>query len=532
MTDKMKKNYPEILAPAGSFEALKAAVSAGADAVYAGGSFFSARAFAGNFDTDSLVDAIGYCHLRDVKLYMTVNTLLKDDELKRLTEYVGPFYEAGLDAVLVQDLGAAAVLSENFRDLPLHASTQMSISSAYGAEYLKTLGFTRIVPARELKLSEIKSIKEKVDIEIETFVHGAMCYAYSGKCLFSSFAGGRSGNRGRCAQPCRQLYTAAGKREHAMSLKDMCAVEILPELIDAGIDSFKIEGRMKNPSYVAASVNAYKLARDFYLEQAVNESGQDKPETEKTGSGLSSAENEKYKAMAGKLKDELADIYNRGGFYPGYYHTENGPSMFAFERPNHNGTKIGCVENVKGPDVFIRLSKDLSAGDVVEIRTDAEDIELTSNADGAEGGIISLKGKNIRKIKKGNSVYRTRNNKLLDDIAEKIISKEKQVKVKAFVKAKTEKPLEITLFEGSDGNLPSAATVKGDAVRQAEKRPTEKNELLDKLLKTGGMEICVDAAEIEIDEDAFVPMSEFNNLRRKAAEEFCDIKIKSRSRIL
>jgi len=196
---------PEILAPAGTEEAMKAAVNAGCDAVYLGGNLFSARAFAGNFDEEAVLRTLDHCHLFGVKVYMTVNTLLKDEETQVLAEYMRPFYQAGLDGVIVQDPGVVRILRREFPDLHLHGSTQMSIASASGARFLKAQGLTRVVPARELTLQEIRQIRDEVEIEIESFVHGAMCYAYSGKCLFSSYLGGRSGNRGRCAQPCRQL---------------------------------------------------------------------------------------------------------------------------------------------------------------------------------------------------------------------------------------------------------------------------------------------------------------------------------------
>ena len=345
---------PEILAPAGTPAALLAAIRAGADAIYLGGSLFSARAFAGNFNQEELLKAIEDCHLFDVKLYMTVNTLMKEKEMSGLVSYMKPFYQAGLDGVIVQDVGCAKVLQEAFPDLALHASTQMSISSAYGAALLKAQGFKRVVPARELSLAELKEIKEESGIEIETFVHGAMCFSYSGKCLLSSFAGGRSGNRGRCAQPCRKCYDLldVGAQEYARSMKDRCILRILPDLIEAGIDSFKIEGRMKNPVYVASTVIAYKKARDYYL-----------------GSVAGGAfDRKKYEDFIHPLEKELADIYNRGGFSKGYYYTEKGPEMMANERPNHTGVLIGRVERIVPPELFIRLTEDVYAQDVLEIR--------------------------------------------------------------------------------------------------------------------------------------------------------------------
>lgn len=343
---------PEVLAPAGTFEALEAGIKAGADAVYVGGSMFSARAFAGNFDKEEMLRAIDYCHFYGARLYIALNTLLKNEELALVPEYVRPFYEAGVDGIIVQDLGVAKVLSENFKDLPLHASTQMSVSSRYGAAFLKEAGFTRVVPARELSLAETRAIKKSVDIEIESFVHGAMCFAYSGKCLLSSFIGGRSGNRGRCAQPCRQCYRLSGgekavANEYVCSLKDMCTLEVLPQLIDAGINSFKIEGRMKKPEYVAATVSAYRMAVDMHAAGEWNE-----------------------KKIAAAVQD-MRDIYNRGGFSTGYYFRQNGADMLAANRPNHTGVRLGTVTKVTPPDIFIKLETPANPQDVVEIRSES-----------------------------------------------------------------------------------------------------------------------------------------------------------------
>ena len=482
----MKK--PEILAPAGTFEALKAAVSAGADAVYVGGSMFSARAFAGNFDKEELLRAIDYCHFFDVKIYLAVNTLLKEDEIQSLAGYIEPFYKEGIDAVIVQDMGVSSVLARSFPDLPLHASTQMSVTSSYGAAFLKSLGFTRIVPARELSLEEISEIKKNVDIEIEAFVHGAMCYCYSGKCMFSSFSGGRSGNRGRCAQPCRKKYEYNGKEEYIMSLRDMCTLEIVPELIKAGTDSFKIEGRMKKSEYVACAVRAYRKAADAYCE--------------------GKWDNE----MIAGYTDEMKDIYNRGGFSQGYYFSRPGSSMLAAERPNHEGLKVGTVKRISPPLVYIALEKDVNEHDVVEIRPGA--VELTSAKAAKAGEILEINGNNFGKIKPGMEVYRTRNNRLIGEITENIINKESTVRAKAFVRARTGQPLSITV---SDEAVQVCA--EGKIVQAAKKCATSKQAVIEKMKKTTGTLIRLDV-ECEIDADAFVPMSELNELRRRAAEEF------------
>ncbi len=486
-------NRPEILAPAGSMDALKAAVNAGADACYAGGDMFSARAFAGNFDTTELLEAIDYCHIHNVKLYMAVNTLLKNSEMKELVSYIDPFYREGVDGIIVQDVGVIRSLSQAYPDLPLHGSTQMSICSTYGAEFLKNLGLTRFVPARELSLKEIKTIKEAVDIEIETFVHGAMCFCYSGKCLMSSFAGGRSGNRGRCAQPCRKEYNSRKfNHEYALSMKDMCTLANLPQLIEAGIDSFKIEGRMKKPEYVAVAVHAYSEITDEYINGYVDE------------------KRIKYHA------DRLMDIYNRGGFSSGYYYLKNGKEMLANKRPNHTGTLIGKVEAVEAPHVYIRLECGIHAKDILEIRTGTEqNIELTSNITAQAGQKICLNANNLRQIQKDMQVYRTRNNALIDDINARFIQKEKQTDIYGKVTAKIGEPITLELFSGVDD---ISVKVSGECVSQAAKRPVETTQIVDKLSKTGGTGFNF-YLEAECDENIFISLGSLNVLRREAVHQ-------------
>ena len=272
------KKKLEVLAPAGSFESMKAAVAAGADAVYMGGSRFGARAYADNPDEHGLLEAIDYVHLHGRRLYMTVNTLFKEEEMGELYQYLLPYYREGLDAVIVQDLGAMDFMRRNFPEIDLHASTQMTITGVNGARLLKELGASRVVTARELSLDEIRRIRDQVDVEIESFVHGALCYCYSGQCLMSSLIGGRSGNRGRCAQPCRLPYEVRenGKKpgeplnrkqeRNVMSMKDLCTLDLIPDLAAAGIYSLKIEGRMKSPRYTAGVVSIYRKYVDRFLE--------------------------------------------------------------------------------------------------------------------------------------------------------------------------------------------------------------------------------------------------------------------------
>ncbi|MCD8337726.1 MAG: U32 family peptidase [Lachnospiraceae bacterium] len=304
----------ELLAPAGSLEALRAAVNAGADAVYIGGRAFGARAYADNPDEAELIEGIEYCHLRGRKVYLTVNTLLKEHELRQdLLPFLMPLYLHGVDALIVQDLGVVRFLREQFPDLKLHASTQMSVTTAEGAALLARHGISRVVPARELSLGEIRTIADS-GMEVETFVHGAICYCYSGRCLLSSMLGGRSGNRGRCAQPCRLPYTAEApgyRRDgYPLSMKDMCTLDILPDLLEAGIVSFKIEDRMKQPAYAAGVTSVYRKYLDLYAR----------------------------KGRAGyRVEQEdrqiLLELFDRGGFSKGYYHSKNGPAMIAMERP-------------------------------------------------------------------------------------------------------------------------------------------------------------------------------------------------------
>lgn len=305
----------ELLAPAGDMDCFYAAVSAGADAVYLGGEEYGARAYASNFSKEELCEAICYAHLFGVKVYLTVNTLVKERELDGLCAFLMPFYEAGLDGVIVQDFGALKVIKENFPELELHGSTQMCVTGKYGAELLKKFGVSRVVPARELSLDELIRLKEATGLEIETFIHGAMCYGYSGQCLFSSFLGGRSGNRGRCAGPCRLPYTVFGQKEvYPLSLKDMCTLPILSELIDAGMDSFKIEGRMKNPYYVAGVTAVYRKYIDLY-------------ECAKSR-GLS------YEVAPADLK-LLKSLYVRTDLMSGYYHRHNGQELVTLHKPGY-----------------------------------------------------------------------------------------------------------------------------------------------------------------------------------------------------
>ena len=349
----MKNRTVEILAPAGSYESMVAAVNAGADAVYIGGSRFGARAYANNLDEETMVKAIDFMHLHGCRIYMTVNTLVKEKEMSDLYSYLKPYYEAGLDAVLVQDMGALTYIRKHFPDLPVHISTQMTVTGKYSARDLKALGAVRVVPARELSLKEIREIYDDTGLEVETFVHGALCYCYSGQCLFSSLIGGRSGNRGRCAQTCRLPFDAEqnGKyvnkknEKYILSLKDLCTLDLIPDILEAGVCSLKIEGRMKSPRYTAGVVSIYRKYIDLYLQFG----------------------RKKYKVDNNDIK-KLNDLFNRKGFSESYYKTYNGKEMITFSKPDFRAANEGLIKGIqnkyintnlrKNIDIFVTIKKD------------------------------------------------------------------------------------------------------------------------------------------------------------------------------
>lgn len=329
------RNKVELLAPAGSAQAFYGAVSAGADAVYLGGTKFSARAYAENFTEEELVACIRYGRLFGVKIYLTVNTLLKEQELEELTAYLKPLNKAGLKGVIVQDIGVLAKIHETFPSLELHASTQMTLCTSYSAELLKAMGVSRIVPARELSLSELAEMKRRTGLELETFIHGAMCYCYSGQCLFSSILGGRSGNRGRCAQPCRLPYKVKDKTNgqfYPLSLKDMCTIDHIPAFIEAGIDSFKIEGRMKKPEYAAGVTAVYRK----YIDQYYNL-------RERLGTEQAS----KVFQISREDREILSTLYVRSQLQDGYYFKRNGREMVSLTNPAYSGTDETLLKQIR-----------------------------------------------------------------------------------------------------------------------------------------------------------------------------------------
>lgn len=500
----------EILAPAGSYESLIAGIQAGADAVYIGGNQFGARANANNLSEEMMLQAIDYVHLHNKKMYLTVNTLLKNQELKEeLYQYLSPLYRQGLDAVIVQDVGVMHFIHEYFPLLPIHASTQMTITMAEGASVFKELGVTRLVNSRELSLEEIKELCKSTELEVESFVHGALCYCYSGQCLMSSMLGGRSGNRGRCAQPCRMPYILkkdgailSNKQEpFLLSPKDICTLDMIPQLIEAGIDSFKIEGRMKRPEYTALTAATYRKYVDLYLE-------------------LGSQSYEKYIGTHQKeyQKDleNLMDLYNRGEFTNGYYKQHNGKDMMSLGRPNHNGVYVGKVEALKGDRAVISLFADISGQDVLEFRNKNHEVlyEYTVKEDASKGQLVETNFKHGSKIKVGDLVYRTKNQVLLEDIHQNYLQTEIKESVNGIFVAKIGEPLRLQLYAGE-----TFAQVTGDVVESAKNQPITQEKVKNQLNKTNTTSFFFETLEIEMDENIFIPVGKLNEVRRSGMEE-------------
>ncbi len=402
-----RKGFVELLAPAGSYESAKAAVNAGADAIYMGGPLFSARAYAESSKEDMLLQSIEYCHLFGVKVYMTLNTLIKEDEFSEIYNYIEPYYNAGLDAVIVQDFGVFMEIRKHFPKLPLHISTQMTVTGPYFAKMLKKAGADRIVAARELSLDELYRINKEADIEVEAFIHGALCYCYSGQCLMSSLIGGRSGNRGRCAGTCRLPYDVyedekkltKNRENYVLSLKDFNTLSSLRDMVDAGISSLKIEGRMKSPVYVAGVVSVYRKYLDIIM---------------------SESDDEKYTIEEYDQK-RLKEIFDRGGSTDGYLKLHNGRDMVALKEKNIrvpdelilSEIREKYIEAERKKEVYIKAEFEVLKKPVLELFTfsgDGNKISFTVEGENAiepAGKMPALKEDIIKRLSKfGNTDFK------------------------------------------------------------------------------------------------------------------------------
>lgn len=532
----MNGNRIELLAPAGSWDAFVAAVENGADAVYMGGKQFSARQLAGNFDDEKLKTAIEYAHVRGVKVYLTMNILMTDQEVSQAVDFIEWAYISGIDGVIVQDLGFAGLISKIFPNLPLHASTQMTIYNLEGTRVLEDLGFKRAVLARELSIKEIGNIAKKSSLEIEIFIHGALCISYSGQCLMSSIIGGRSGNRGMCAQPCRLPYelqngssgagdasTAAegihkGRLDYStkpsipkylLSPKDLCSIHELKNIMDAGVKSLKIEGRMKSAEYVATVVRIYRKYIDSIILQ----------DTESCQKEIK-VENEDMK--------HLTQIFNRGGFSKGYLLGKTGRDMMCYEKPKNWGVSIGEVISYDKNSrvVKIKLDDGLALGDGIEVwngentspGTVVSNIKVSGNmVEKAEVNSIAAIGYLQGNIQRGNKVYKTSDKKLNLMAAESFngnITRKVPLKARIFIKKDVS-----AVFVVHD-ELGNEVGILGDHIPQeAFHKPLTEERILDQLKKTGSTPFEFSEIAVELDEGLSLPVSEINTLRRKALEE-------------
>ena len=497
------KNKPELLSPVGDKDSLKAAVANGADAIYLGGKSFNARKGAANFSLEELEKAIEYAKIRGVRVYITANILYKPREIKKVLKFIEKIYNYGADGLIVQDLGLAKLLKKNFPDFELHASTQMTVHNLAGAKYLEELGFSRVVLARELSIAETKEIVEGSDLEVESFVHGALCISYSGQCLMSSLIGGRSGNRGRCAQPCRMPYTLIDydskesiapelAKKYLLSPRDINTLEILGQLIEAGITSFKIEGRMKRAEYVALVTSKYRKYIDNFLEYRGEYEINDKD------------------------YEELLQIFNRGEFTVGHYKKLSNLELINYKRPKNQGLKLGRVINYNHHNKRskIRLDQEASIGDGLEIWTSKGDnvgfrVE-ESNLVSAKKIEVEINGG----IKKGDAVYRTFSKELIETAAASYQSREEEiVEVFGRLEAKIGEKLELSIWKQSG----EFVTAESDFIpEQAKNQPLTENEIREQIDRLGNTPYYFTELEFDLDDNLFIPISKVNELRRKA----------------
>ncbi len=508
----------ELLAPAGSWEALKAAVQNGADAVYLGGKLFSARQYANNFDEKELMEAVRYCHIRDVKVFVTINTLLSNHEMEKLSPYISFLYNIGVDAVIVQDIGAAKMIRKFFPNLPIHASTQMTVHNLEGAKFLEEMGIQRVVLAREMEKEEILSISKNTDIDIEVFIHGALCVSYSGQCMMSSMIGGRSGNRGRCAQPCRMPYDLVefeSKKEikhsfgkYLLSPRDLNTIQDLNEIIRIGVDSLKIEGRMKRPEYVAVVTNAYRRMLDACFSKSVRN-----PFDENM------------------LKD-LEQIFNRG-FTRGYLFGEQGREWMSFSKPSNRGRKIGSVLDYdkRKQLVQIRLEDILSKGDGIEI-----ELEKGQTHGGTVDNIWlqrkkvdhAYKGDSVEvffkfPVKKDAPVYKTSDVQLLHRVRSSYDKENKKIPIYGQFHGKLGSEIELLLWDDR-GNFVREI---GDFIPvEAVQAPISKERIQEQLEKMGNTPYRLEALDIQWEEGLLVPIGKLNQLRRNAIKQLDEMRSK------
>ena len=495
----MNMKRPEILAPAGNMMCLKAAIAAGCDAIYLGGSFYGARAFSNNFTNEEIIEAVTLAHKYGVKIYVTVNTIIYEHEVKNFMKYIEFLYMNNVDAVIVQDIGMMDLIRQTYPDLDVHASTQMHIHTLEGVKFVEDLGLTRAVLARETTIDDIENIKKNTNIELEIFVHGALCISYSGQCLMSSIIGGRSGNRGTCAQPCRQKYNVldsdkkkVNNYEYNLSTKDLNSLDNIGKLIEIGVDSLKIEGRMKSPSYVYLVVSLYKKAIDCYLE------------------------NKKVKIDDEDIK-KLMVTFNRL-YTKGFMFYEKNNDFINPVRPNHQGIEIGKITRSKNGFITIKLTEKLSINDGIRI-VDKEDTGFivtnmykgSSSIKSANAGdTISIK--TPYNIKENLVVLKTLDYELNKTIESLINKNERYVFINGRI---TIKENEVMTLEVSD-NIHTIKVSSDNKITKAINNPSTSDMVLKQLNKTGDTVYKFLSIETDYNEKLFVPIKELNELRRIA----------------
>lgn len=513
----MEKQKIELLAPAGSFEALKAAVSNGADAVYFGGGKFNARINAGNFTNQELVDALDYAHERGVKSYLTLNTLLKNNELAEALDFAGFAYKYGIDAIIVQDLGLLNLVRKEIPDLAVHASTQMTVTNASSVNALEKLGVRRVVLSRELSLSEIKGISVMSSLELEVFVHGALCVSYSGQCLMSSFIGGRSGNRGTCAQPCRLPWSHSpdgksfGKDSYLISPRDLMAVELLPQLQDAGAASLKLEGRMKSPEYVAIAVSVYRKYLDMLY--ACGQNG--------------------YKVDEVDIA-RLMQAFNRGGFTQSYLKGERDYKKLIYTKhPKNQGIYIGDTTKSRPLYVEVKLEESLGMGDGIEIMDEEQEphsMIVTSIVQNGKQIKFADKGSTVwvgdikTAVKKGSLVYKTLSKSMFEQARQTYERGEAAlVPLSLELCLKVGQPVKLLAYD-YDGN--KAVAESEQIAEKALNKGISLERIEEQLRKTGGTPYFIKELKFDTDEASTVPVSVLNALRRSVLDDIKKSRIK------
>jgi len=487
----MPPYLPELLCPAGDESALRAAIDCGANAVYLGYKAFGARASAVNFDDEALERAVRYAHLYHARVHVTVNTLVKPSELEGVHQALTAIQAAGADAVIVQDQGVAAMVRRDFPGLHLHASTQMALCNAEGARTAQKLGFDRVVLARECSLEDIRRVCE-TGIETEVFAHGALCTAVSGRCLMSSMAGGRSGNRGRCAQPCRQEFRLGGESGPLISLRDLCTLDDLPALCAAGVASLKIEGRLKSAEYVAVVTSVYRHALDQIAR------GEFRP-----GDLLE--------------KEKLMQIFNRGGFTRGHAFDAEDADMITPGRVSHEGLPIGEITSVRRDFASMRVDRDLHNGDSLQLRGQKDEDMRYSGPEVPSGGTATLRLRPGLRVAAGMPVARLTDAQQVESAREHAPS---PIPVTMFAHFTIGQPMQLSMSDGE-----TSITVKGDEVQAAQKRASTAEDARRQLEKLGGTPFACENVQVIADEGVFLPVSALNALRRDAVDKLTEARI-------